>query len=118
MTDGLTKGSEVKILWICGLFGLLSIVAYGRISTTLSDRAQTQSEMRAPSQAMAPGDVAVPDAPAGNLRTAARATPDPAEVSSTEASAPAAGLSVYLQLHETREVSVLQVSARANLCPG
>lgn len=118
MTMNEVKGNEVKVLWICGLIGLLSLVAYGRVATILNDRTFAQSEMRtAPSSAMPPAGAVVLDAPAGFLRTAARSTPA-LTASAGEASPMAPELSLYLQLHETRAIEETQVSARANLCPG
>jgi hypothetical protein len=118
MTMDEVKGNEVKILWICGLFGLLSLVAYGRIATTLNDRALAQSAMRmSPSGATPPAGTIVLDGPTGISRIAARSTRAQA-AAPAEASSMAPDLSLYLQLHETRAIEALPVSARANLCPG
>jgi hypothetical protein len=112
MTMVEVKGNEVKILWICALLGLLSVVAYGRIATTLNERGLAQSEMQmVPAGAMRP---ARPDAAAGMSRTAARPTP----AAYTDSRPVAPSLAVYLQLHETRAAESLEVPARANLCPG
>lgn len=109
------KGNEVKILWICALFGLLSVVAYGRVATTLDERALAHTEMRmARAGGMLPALAAGPDIPGGMSRTAARSAP----AAYTEASPVAPGLAVYLQLHETRAADAFEAPARANLCPG
>ena len=113
MTMVEVKGNEVKILWICVLFGLLSAVAYGRITTTLNERAFAQSEMRlATAGGMLPARAAAPD-PAGMTRPAAR----PTQAAYTESRLAAPGLGIYLQLHETRVAEALEVPARANSCP-
>lgn len=115
MTMDEIKGNEVKILWICALFGLLSAVAYGRIATTLNERALEHTAMRiAPVGGMLPAFAARPDMPFGMSRTATRAAP----AVYTESGRAAPGLAIYLQLHETRGVETLEVPARANLCPG
>ena len=109
------KGNVVKILWISALFGLLAVVAYGRIATTLNERALARAELRtAPAGGMLPALAAEQDRPRGMLRTAGWSVP----AAYAEASPAAPGLAVYLQLHETRAAAVLEVPARANLCPG
>jgi hypothetical protein len=114
MTMAEVKGNEVKILWICALFGLLSAVAYGRIATALNERVLAPAAMRvAPAGGMLPALAARPDMPAGLSRTAARSA-----AALTESMPIAPSLAIYLQLHETRAVEALEVQARANLCPG
>ena len=105
MTSDDAKGSEVKLLWICGLSALLSIGAYGRAATALNERAQAQAEMQAPpSRAVVSANAVVLEAPAAEF--------------STEINPAATNLAPYLQLHETRGGAALQVSAHANLCRG
>jgi hypothetical protein len=119
MTIDEVKGNEVKILWICGLFGLLSLVAYGRITTTLSDRALAQSATwTSPTGVMPPTVTGALDTPAGISRTAARSMPALATAASAASNPAVPDLALYLQLHETRAVEVLPVSGHANLCPG
>ncbi len=110
------KGNEVKILWICALFGLLSAVAFGRIATTLNERALAHTAMRiiAPAGGLLPALAAGPGMPSGMSRTAARSAP----AAYTESGPVAPALAIYLQLHETRVVETFEVPARANLCPG
>jgi hypothetical protein len=97
MTGGLTKGSEVKILWICGLLALLAVVAYGRFSI-------------APSNAGEP----LPVTPASPSLSAHPRSPTLAHNDGVAAP----NLSMYVYLHETRNASnVLQGAASTNACP-
>ena len=109
------KGNELKILWICALFGLLSAVAYGRIATTLNERALAHTAIRiAPVGGMLPALATRSDMPAGMSRIAARSAP----AAYTGSGHLAPGLAIYLQLHETRAVGTIEVPPHANLCSG
>jgi len=119
MTAGKIKVGDVKILWIFALVGLLSMAAYGHISTVLFDRGVAQAEMPvSPSRAMPPVGAVALGAQSGAARNPAPPQPAAVTGSSNDAGPAAADFLVYLHLHETRDADFPQISTRANACPG
>jgi hypothetical protein len=86
MTDEAKKGSHLQIVWLCGLAACLSIACYGR-----------------------------PDSHAAPRAHYAAAAPEFVERASPVASGPTPeDLAVYVDLHQTRDVS--RAAPRAHLC--
>jgi hypothetical protein len=92
-------GRQVKILWLCALTGFVISTAYTRINTVVDQLRGAQLELRAsPSYRVS--------LPNGGPRAA------------LEEDAAMSGLSIYMQLHETRDADMSQLPPAANACSG
>jgi hypothetical protein len=99
MTGDSMMGRYFKIAWFCALAGWLSLVAYGRIATAPAG-SHTASIERLVSPAT------------GAFTHSSRVEQPPGDT----AKAVSPDLSVYLQLHETRDLPTRTVPASRNMC--
>jgi hypothetical protein len=112
MKDYGIKGSKLKIVWVCGLAVWLAIAVHGRVATgpqvvdTRSEKAPA-SYGELPSNGPGFSRVAFLKPAQSSL---SKATPQ-----LKEDNVPA-GLVIYLQLHETRDVLVDRQSHAAAAC--
>ncbi len=107
--------SKFNILWVGGLAVWLAIVAYDRVSTG------EQSARAAPLEISGPVSYAGPlTAPLGSGRAGRSQiyAPSPGAPAALESAAVAGAteFSIYLHLHETRDLAVDPLSREANAC--
>jgi hypothetical protein len=99
MTAVRFTGRDLKILWLCALTCLVMITAYTRLNTVGDQLRAAQAELPASASYTIV-------APAQESRVALQ---DDAALS---------GLSIYMQLHETRDADMSGIPPVANACSG
>jgi hypothetical protein len=98
MTAVRFTGRDLKILWLCALTCLVMITAYTRVNTVGDQLRAARAELSAPaSYTMRPQ--------AQESRVALQ-------------DATMSGLSIYMQLHETRDADMSGIPPVANACSG
>jgi hypothetical protein len=108
MTDDSLPGRNLKVLWLCGLAAWLSVAVYARVVTAplAANVPHTESSLTSASRAIAPRADAIE-------QLAERAAGRPA--GAAERSIPAE-LSIYLELHRTRDQAVAAIDVQNTMC--
>ena len=115
----------MKKLYICGPLSVLLIVAYGHISSGISNAGEVLSAAPAASSvaALSPSSMTrrqinARDAAAGEPRNSTRLAAASAREPADRDNSTATALSAYLYLHETRDTNVrFQAAAGTATCP-